>query len=500
MKPTRTSPDDWQPLLEELGERQRFAEAMGGDERIARQRARGRLDARERIRRLCDAESFTELGALVGGSPPAGGEPIPADGLIGGKARIDDRPVVVLAEDFTTRGGSIGHGNHAKRVRLVTLAGQEQIPLVLMLDGAGERASNALERYPYAPNDLQLLADLSGRVPVVSLVLGSSAGHGALCGMFADLVVMSEGSALFTAGPPLVEASLGIRVDTEELGGARMHTTESGVAHNLAANEEEAFAIARQFLSFLPQNSSQRPLHTPDSSHSAPRWLDDLLEVIPANTRRAYDMREVLARLVDEETLLELQPLYGTSLITALARIGGHSVLLIANQPSVQAGAITRAATEKAAHFLRVASAFRVPVVFLADNPGVMAGPEAERDGTLRAAAQMYSAQRALRSAKIHVTVRKAFGFGSSLMAMNPFDRQSLTIAFPGISLGGVPALGGAMASHAGDADREAMAAAQGSAFRPADNGSYDRVIDPRELRNELISALRFTAQARPES
>jgi acetyl-CoA carboxylase carboxyltransferase component len=153
-------------------------------------------------------------------------------------------------------------------------------------------------------------------------------------------------------------------------------------------------------------------------------------------------------------------------------------------------GAITRQAAEKASHFLRVASAFGLPVVFLADNPGVMAGPEAERAGTLRAAAEMYRAQRALRSAKLHVTVRKAFGFGSSLMAMNPFDHQTVTLALPGISLGGVPAFGGARAAGSSPQEEEQMAKSQDGAWSPADNGSYDRVIDPRELRNELIRSL----------
>jgi acetyl-CoA carboxylase carboxyltransferase component len=479
---------DWGDLLAQLDARLRTAEAMGGAERLARQHAKGRLDARQRIGRLCDRGSFAEVGALVGSAHPGGAPAVPADALVGGAARIDGRPVVVLAEDFSVQGGSIGHGNHAKRLRLALLAAHERVPLILLLDGAGERATNALERYPYAPNDLQVIADLAGHVPMVSLILGTSAGHGALSGVFADLIVMTEGASMFAAGPPLVEAALGVRVEPEALGGARIHT-ENGVAHNLASSEDDAFTMTRRFLSYLPSNHAQAVAQV-ESAGSAERRLDDLLDIIPRDTRRAYDMREVLRRLVDDDTFFEVQPLYGTSIIVAFARLGGFAVLVVANQPSVMGGAITHDAAEKATHFLGVAAAFRLPVVFLADNPGVMAGPDAERAGTLRAAARMYRAQRALRSPKLHVTLRKAFGFGSSLMAMNPFDHQTVTLALPGISLGGVPAFGGARAAAASTHEQERLAESQDAAWVPADNGSYDRVIDPRELRNELIHAL----------
>jgi len=484
--------DGWDDLLDALEERTDAAMAMGGPERLARQAAKGRLNARERVALLCDAGTFKEVGLLGGGSHPGGGEAVPADALVGGVARVDGRPVVVVAEDFTVKGGSIGHVNAAKRLRLVMLAQQERIPLLLLLDGAGERASNAFERYPFAPNDLQIVADLQGHVPVITLVLGSSAGHGALTGAFADLIIMTENASLFAAGPPVVLASLGVKVTAEELGSGRMHTEQSGVAHNLAANEDEALRMARQFLSYLPQHAGgelPEALPGPDTQR---RRLDGILDMIPSNHLKPYDMHDVLGQVVDAGSLLEVQPLFGRSIITAFARIGGKSVLILASQPKVSAGAITKEAAEKAAHFLRVAGSFGLPVVFLADNPGVMPGPDAERVGTLRAAAGMYLAQRAIRAPKLHVTLRKAFGFGSSLMAMNPFDQQTVTLAFTGISLGGLPALGGAAAAKASETERERMGDRQSGAWSAADNLGYDRVIDPRELRNELIHALRI--------
>ena len=458
---------------------------MGGDDRIARQKARGRLTARERLDAFLDADSFSEIGLLAGGCPPPGAEPVPADGLVAGTGRVQGRSVAVLAEDFTTRGGSIGHPNAAKRARLVRLAAEDAIPLVMMLDGAGERASNAQERYPAAPSDLQLLADLRGQVPIIALVLGTSAGHGALCSMFADLVVMLEGAALFTAGPPLVEAALGIEVTPEELGGSSIHTGSSGVAHNLAASEQEAFEQARYFLSLLPARAGDSLPVIPGAEPGP----GELLDLLPADLHRAYDMRGVIDLLVDAGSFFEVQAGFGASLLLGFARIGGLPGLVMANQPAQDAGAITPQAAEKATHFLRVASAFSLPLLSLVDNPGVMPGPDAERAGALRAAADMFAAQRAYRGRKVVVTLRKAFGFGSSVMGMNPWDRQAISIALPSVSLGGIPAIGGARAAGASEAQAQQLQATQSGAWVPADAMAFDKVVSPMDLRPEIVAA-----------
>ncbi|MBE9540304.1 MAG: carboxyl transferase, partial [Proteobacteria bacterium] len=386
--------EGWQLLLEELQHRTAQAEAMGGSDRIARQHARGRLTARERVGLFCDADSFSEYGALAGGNPPGGQAALAGDALVGGTGRVNGKTVVLLAEDFTVKGGSIGHPNAAKRARLVRLALEKNYPLVLMLDGAGERASNQTERYPNTPGDLQLVADLQGKVPVVTMVLGTSAGHGALTGMFADLIIMLEGSAMFTAGPPLVLASLGTRATPEELGGARMHTSVSGVAHNLGKTEEDCFAMARYFLSLLPGQAGGKLPETREHKSARPRPLPKLLDIIPHQANHAYDIHKVLDELVDAQSLFELQPDYGRSMVTALARVGGVPCMLVANQPMVMAGAITTEAAEKASHFMTMAHTFGLPLITLIDNPGVMPGPESEKAGVLKAAGQMFAAQR----------------------------------------------------------------------------------------------------------
>src|ERR1700733_4233156 len=485
---TPATRDEWAPLLEQLAAKRAEANAMGGEERVARHRSTGKLDARERMATLFGPGTCVELGALVGNEPEPGAPHAPADALVGGIGAIDGRPAIAAAEDFTVLGGSIGTGASDKRYRLVQLAAQERVPLVFMLEGAGHRVVSAPAGR--RPNDLQALADLSGLVPIVCLVLGASAGHGALTAPLSDFVVMTPLGALFTAGPPLVKAALGEDVTKEALGGPSVHVAQSGVVHNLAPDDPAAIDTARRYLSYLPLNAwtASPVLETGDVAR---RDLDEILDVVPPNPRPPYMMRAVLDLVLDRGTLFELQPAFGAAVVTALGRIGGRSVAVVANDPSVLAGSVDPDAADKAAHFLGVAGAFHLPVVFLADNPGVLGGSAAERSGALRHVARMFVAQRRIDAPKFHVTLRKAFGFGSTVMAMNPFDGQTLTLAFPGVTLGASPAASAAESSKLDDEARERAVAAQaGGSLRAANTMGYDEVIDPRQLRNALLDGL----------
>jgi acetyl-CoA carboxylase carboxyltransferase component len=488
----------WQPLLDELDERQRAARAMGGPEKLERQHAGGRLDARQRIERLFDPGSFRELGALVGGQAARDEPPVPADALVAGTGCIEGRPVLAGAEDFTVRGGSIGPGAAAKRYRLTQLAAQERIPLVMLLEGAGHRLTNALEPGGRAPNDLQGLAELSGHVPTVCAVMGPSAGHGALTAPLMDFVVMVEGGSLFSAGPPLVKAAVGETVTKEDLGGTEVHVETSGVAHNAAPDDESALDLLRQYLAYFPSNAWERSPDR-DGSDTGARRLDSILELIPPDSRRPYEMREVIRVLVDEGRCFEVQPHFGASIVTALAHLGGRAVAIVANNPRVKAGTVDTDAAQKAARFLEVVGGFHLPVIFLADNPGVMAGSAAEQRGALRAAARMFAAQHRLRVPKFSVTLRKAFGFGSSIMAMNPYDSQTLSLAFPGVSLGAMPAGSGSDAAKLGEEARGRVEAQEaGGPWGIASAMSFDDVIDPRDLRNALLDGLRMASLRAP--
>ncbi len=476
----------WDPYLEELERRLRASRAMGGPERIERlMTQRGKLDARSRLSLLFDEGSFFELGALVGG------EDTPADALVAGFGRVEGRIVMAAAEDFTVLGGSIGSGSMAKRYRICQLALQERVPLVFMLDGAGHRLTEP--GGGRTPNDLLALADCAGNVPMVCLVLGASAGHGALTSPLSDFTVMTESASMFTGGPPLVKGALGIDVTKEQLGGAAI-CEQAGTAHNIAADDPAAIALARRYLAHFPQ-SRWDVAPRREGPNTGERRLDSILELIPPEDRKPYRMSRVLKLLCDDGDHLEVQPRFGASLITSLAFLGGRAVAIVANEPWVRAGAVDSAAAIKAMDFIETADRFGLPLVFLADNPGVLAGPQAERDGILKWGGKMFKAQRRARVPTLHVTLRKSFGFGSTTMAQNPFDAQTLTLAFPGVTMGSMPAGAGGRSANL-DADTQAQVESEqlGGPWGMAAGMVYDDVIDPRDLRNALIRGLELAS------
>lgn len=488
--------NDWKPLLDELERRRDASRAMGGPERLERLvHGRGKLDARQRLSRLFDPGTFVEIGALVGGAER------PADAFVAGFGTVGGRPVAAGAEDFSVLGGSIGPGTMAKRHRICEIALRERIPLVTLLEGAGHRLSGNEPggRAGRAPNDLLALADLSGEVPTVCLVLGASAGHGALAAPLADFVVMTEAACMFTGGPPLVRAATGEEVTKEELGGARQCAEVAGTAHNLAPDDAAAIALARRYLGHFPSRRGAPPPRR-EGPDTEPRRMEQVLRIVPPNPRRPYDVHPLLEALVDAGSLLEVQPGYGGALVTALAFLGGRSVAILANNPALRAGAIDSQAAIKAAAFIETADAFGLPLVFLADNPGVMAGRKAERDGILKWGGRMFRAQRRARVPKLHVTLRKSFGFGSTVMAQNPFDGQTLAFALPGVTLDAMPAASGGPAAGLDEAGQAAAEARQRAGpWSLAEGLVYDDVIDPRELRNALLAGLALLEGRRAE-
>jgi len=483
----------WRPALDDLAQRRESARAMGGEERLEKKRAKGQLNARERIDYLLDPGTFRELGTLVG--------EVPSDGIVAGAGRIDGRPVMIGAEDFTVLAGSIGSGSTSKRYRLAELALAERIPLIMLLEGAGHRGAGGGGR---APTDLLIQAKCSGKVPVVSAVMGASAGHGALIVQMSDFSVMTNDAAVFTAGPPVVRDSLGEDITKEDLGGPSV-AVPSGLIHNVASTDEVALDMIRVYLSFFPSSAWSYAPHLPatQSEDQGFRDTDELLTIIPSDSRRVYDMRAVLDVVVDDGSWFEVQPGFGQSMICGLARLGGESVAVVANQPKVIAGSIDAAAADKAAHFIMVADSFHLPLIFLADNPGMLPGSASEREGVLRSGARMFAAQTQATSPKLHLTLRKAYGFGSMVMSLVGFDNQSATFAYPGVTLG---AMGASAMSRATNADEDEAAllreAELQASYRSASSLGFDELIDPRETRDVLLDALQralFRRQTAPE-
>ncbi len=478
----------WDATLTDLEARRRKARAMGGPAKLARHRDSGKLDARTRINLVADKGSFTEIGTLAG--------PVPADAFVAGVATIEGRPVAVGAEDFTTLGGSIGPAATRKRWRIADIAGRERIPLVMLLEGAGHRPPMPADPGGGGPNDLQIQASLSGLVPMVCGVLGPSAGHGAVTALLCDFSVMTPQASIFTAGPPVVEASLGERVSKEDLGGPGV-AIGAGTIHNQAGDDLDLLQQIRAYLSYFGSSAWERPPYV-DTGDTDKRRIEHILGIVPRDPRQAYDMYEVVELISDLGEIFEIQGSYGPSIICVLARIGGHSVGIVANQPLMLAGSIDTAAATKAAHFISVCDSFHLPLVFLSDNPGVLAGSASEGAGVLRASARMYAAQTTANIAKIHVTLRKAFGFGSCVMAMNPHDAQTLSFAFPAASVGAMGAAGAGRAVRASEqTSADLRQAEQESAYRSASGLSFDEVIDPRELRNAILTALELSQRRR---
>jgi acetyl-CoA carboxylase carboxyltransferase component len=475
----------WAPLQTELQSRRARMQEMGGADRVKKyMHDRGKLDARQRLAALFDADTFREIGKLVGTISG-----IPAEGFICGSGKINGRTVFAGAEDFTVLGGSIGSGGTSKRFRIVELAMQERVPLVMILEGAGHRLAET-EGMGRSPNDLLALADLSGLVPMVCVVLGPSAGHGALAAPLSDFVIMSENASMFTGGPPLVKASTGEDISKEELGGAKICAEIAGTAHNVTPDDSSALSLARDYLTYFPQHTGGSPPARKDGD-TAPRILDDLVELIPPDSRKPYDVHGVIDRLVDRDSFLEIQPGYGRAIVVGLAFVGGRAVGIVANNPARNAGAVDSEAAIKATDFLELLAHFGQPVLFLADNPGVMAGSKAERSGILKWGGKMFRAERRLANAKIHVTMRKAFGFGAVTMAQNPFDRQTLCLSLPGVTMGSMPAAsGGASAKLDPEAQMRAEAEQTAGPYKMANHLIYDDIIDPGELRNRILDGL----------
>ncbi len=485
--------DEWKATLEDLSERRSAARAMGGEERLAKHRASGKLDARARVDHLLDKGSFQELGTLVGGAEA------PADAVVMGSGRIDGRPVMVAAEDFTVKAGTISQAANAKRYRAAEIALLDRVPLVMMLDGAGFRAEG--RHGGRAPTDLLAQGRCSGKVPLVTAVLGSSAGHGALVAPMSDFTVMSSHAAVFTAGPPVVFESLGEKVTKEELGGPSV-AVASGLIHNEGADDAASLDLVRRYLRYLPSSAWSYPPDAPGADTAA-RAVPEMVDIVPRNGRKLYDMHDVLEVVFDRGSCFEIQPRFGRTVLCVLAHLGGHPVAVVANQPKVMAGSVDVDGADKAAHFITVADSFHLPLVFLADNPGVMPGRASEKRGILRSGARMYAAQMQATSPKLQVTLRKAYGFGSMVMAMIPFDQQSAVFGFPGATMGamGASAMSRAKGADAEEAERLRRAELEAS-YHSAGGLGFDELIDPREIRNVLLHALEralFRRQAAPE-
>ena len=471
---------------------------MGGEERVARQHASGRLTVRERIDRLFDPGSFHETGALAGQARYEDGRLagfVPAN-MVVGQGRIDGRRAAVQGDDFTVRGGAADAAIWQKMVWAERLAHDYRIPLVRLVDGTGGGGSvKTLETMgftyvPFVPG-FELVVENLSRVPVVAAALGPVAGLGAARVVASHFSVIVRGRAqLFVAGPPVVAAAMGEEPDKEELGGARTQT-QAGAVDNEAADEDDAFAQMRRFLSYLPQNAWEPPPIVP-ASDPPERREEELLSIVPRERRKPYKVRRVLEAVFDAGSVFELGARHGRSLVTALARLAGRPVGVLASDPGVYGGGLTAAASDKLGRFVDVCDQFGLPVVNFVDQPGFVIGTEAERQGTIRRGTRALYAAYQASVPWCSVLVRKVYGVAGA--GHGDHSRLNMRFAWPSGDWGSLPIEGGIEAAYRREleaADDPAALHAEiverlnavRSPFRTAERFGVEEIIDPRDTR-----------------
>jgi acetyl-CoA carboxylase carboxyltransferase component len=500
--------------VDQLKLRRDHALGMGGSARVEKQHSLGKLTVRERIDRLLDNGSFQEYGQLASHADAAPAlhdvEAVtPADGLVTGFGTVDGRSVCVAGEDFTVKGGTYGLVHGRKKLRAIEIASRERVPMVWILDGAGARAQEMIgEGLPSGPH-LIALAKHSGIAPLIGIVAGPSAGDSSLVASLCQFIVMVDGISMLAAGgPPVVKAATGQDIGKEALGGADVHCRISGVADNRAADEAQAFTLARGFLSYFPQNAWQYPPVYAPLPPSEPEAAG-LGTLIPADSRRPYDMKKLISGIVDDGSFFEIKPEHAAMMITGLARIEGHPVGIVANQPLVQAGAITGKAARKARQFMDLCSSYHLPLIFLQDVPGVMPGPESEQDGALRPALAMTWSLANAGVPTVTVVVRKAFGYGACAMAGGGAG-QTVVLAWPSATFASLPASSAVQTVHREDIanadDPDALLAELieryercSGPIHAANTFNIDDVIYPAETRERIAAALKLARNRRTE-
>ncbi len=489
----------WQDEVEELRRREELARQMGGDERIARQHANGRLTVRERIARLLDEGSFHEIGALAGRATYGGGtlQEFTPTNFVLGTGRIAGRRVVLGGDDFTVRGGAADAKVGDKSGYGERLALEMRLPLVRLIDGSGGGGSvKTLEMvgHSYIPmiHGFQTTVDLMGAVPVVCACMGSVAGLGAVRVTLSHFSVMvRETSQLFVAGPPVVERGFGHKVGKNELGGAQIHAMGSGAVDNAVDTEDECFEAIRRFLSYLPQNVWNVPPRSAPADD--PKRRDEtLLSVIPRDRRRMYEVREIIHSVVDCGSFFETMPEYGRPLVTGLARLDGFPVGIMANDTKHRGGAVDAPASDKMMRFVDLCDTFHLPIVYLVDNPGFLIGTEAEQEGTVRLGSRALAACFQKRVPWVSIIIRRCYGVAGAGHATS--DGLNLRYAWPSADWGSLPIEGGVQAAYRRDIEAAADPAARRreieemlneyrSPFRTAEAFGIEEIIDPRDTR-----------------
>ncbi|MCD6106198.1 MAG: methylmalonyl-CoA carboxyltransferase [Thermoplasmata archaeon] len=496
--------------LKELKER---ALQGGGPKAVEKQHSKGKLTARERLELLLDPGSFVELGTLVTTRATEFGmaeKRFPGDGVVTGFGTIDGRLVFVYAQDFTVMGGSLGEMHAMKIARVLELALKAGAPVIGINDSGGARIQEGIDALRGYGDVFRLNTLASGVIPQIALIMGPCAGGAVYSPALMDFVIMvDKTSYMFITGPQVVKAVTGQEVSFEDLGGARVHNTKSGNAHFFASSEEEAFSILRALLSYLPSNSEEEPpiVETGDDPNRMDPELD---EIVPDDPKKAYNMREIIERVFDRGTFLEVQAGFGRSVIVGFARLNGRSVGVVANNPKVLAGVLDIDSSDKAARFVRFCDAFNIPIITFVDVPGYLPGVEQEHGGIIRHGAKLLYAYSEATVPLLTVIVRKAYG-GAYIAMGSKHLGADVVFAWPMAEIAVMGPEGAAQIIFRKQLkeaeDKEALLQKLTREYRErianpyvaAERGYVDDIIYPRETRPRLVQALEALRPKREE-
>jgi len=495
-----------QEKLDELRRRNAQAEAGGGEERRARQHAEGKLAARERLELLFDEGTFEEIDKLVEHRSQDFGmaeQRIPGDGVVTGFGRINGRPAYAFAQDFTVFGGSLSEANAAKICKVMDLAMKVGVPLVGLNDSGGARIQEGVASLAgYA--DIFLRNTLaSGVIPQISAIMGPCAGGAVYSPAITDFTLMVDKSSyMFVTGPDVIRTVMHEDVTKEELGGSMTHNSTSGVAHFITRDDSDCLALIRELLSFMPQNNREDPPRA-ESSDPADRRDETLQSVVPAESDRPYNIKEIIHRVVDEGYFLEVHEHFAKNIVVGFARLAGQPVGLVANQPAVLAGCLDINASVKAARFVRFCDAFNIPLITFEDVPGFLPGTQQEFGGIIRHGAKLLYAFAEATVPKITVITRKAYGGAYCVMASKHI-RTDVNFAYPTAEIAVMGPEGAVNIVYRRELqkaeDPEKLRREKVEEFRTrfanpyiaAERGWVDAIIEPRDTRPKLISALRM--------
>ena len=499
----------WQPEIDEINRRVELASKMGGERGVEVQHSRGKLTIRERLDVMCDKGTFSEIGRLAGSGEYENGELVgilPSNTVIG-HCELNGRKVVLNGGDFTVRGGASDASIGNKSGHAQNMARDWRLPYIRLLDASGgsvktfeQIGRTYIPTNPVTPGIENLLCE----VPVVSAALGSVAGLPAVDACLSHFSLMVKGiSQVFPGGPPVVKAALGIDISKEDLGDERSQVYGSGAIDNLAENEEEAFDMIRQFLSYLPANVWQMPprVVTDDDPN---RREEALLSAIPRSKRQIYNPQKILDAVLDKDSFFEITPHYGRSRIVGLGRVNGYPAGVMINNPKRQGGSMDVAAGTKVIRFLQLCDTFHLPMIYFADEPGFMAGPEQQAQGIVRAGAKMVTATLRTQMPWISVIIRQLYG-----VAGQCHDRPTgmfKRVAWPSGHWGSMHISGGVSAAYRREIDEsddpaakrdeiEARLDALASPFRTAEAFNIEDIMDPRDTRPMLCEFVEMAQQ-----